>query len=299
MIFRCTKSVQGTPTWQRTFEAQTCECNRGDYRDSPDWANPIHDRDSTLNLEYGYLMANMILALWSAPRSRSTAFLRMMMQRGDFYVLHEPFSHLADFGDTNVAGEAVGSEPELMEAIRALAEKNPVFFKDTTDFRYPGLLADTRFLREVTHTFIIRNPSDAIASHYRLNPRLTCDEVGFSRLYEIFEAAMRVTPKVPPVVDADDLVDDPVAIVREYCRAVGIPFVEKAMSWEPGMPEAWRRAPRWHDDAGRSAGFERAEESSPDDISNNPLLSEYIRHHLPYYEKLREYALATAGQDIG
>ncbi|MGH3165136.1 MAG: sulfotransferase family protein [Trebonia sp.] len=233
----------------------------------------------------------MILALWSAPRSRSTAFLRMMMQRNDFCVLHEPFSHLIDFGDTTVNGEVVRSEAELMESIRRLAQKTPVFFKDTTDFRYPGLLADARFLREVTHTFIIRNPVDAITSHYRLNSNLTCEEVGFARLYEIFEAVMNATGNVSPVVDADDLVDDPVATVREYCRVIGIPFIEEAMSWEPGMPEAWRRAPRWHESTGHSAGFERTEESGPIDISGNPALSEYLRHHLPYYEKLREYRL--------
>lgn len=242
-------------------------------------------------LKYGNPMENMILALWSAPRSRSTAFLRMMMQRGDFCVLHEPFSHLADFGDTTVNGEVVRSEPQLIESIRSLAQKTPVFFKDTTDFRYLDLLSDTRFLREVTHTFIIRNPGDVIASHYRLNPHLTCEEVGFARLYEIFEAAMRASGKLSPVVDADDLVDDPVAIVREYCQLVGIPFIEEAMSWEPSMPEAWRRAPRWHESTGQSAGFERVEESSLTDISGNPTLSEYLRHHLPYYEKLRKYRL--------
>ncbi|WP_318698697.1 MULTISPECIES: hypothetical protein [unclassified Roseofilum] len=32
-----------------------------------------------------------ILALWALPRSTSTAFERMMQQRGDFLVLDEPF----------------------------------------------------------------------------------------------------------------------------------------------------------------------------------------------------------------
>ncbi len=37
-------------------------------------------------------MVNRIIALWAAPRSVSTAFERMMMERGDHAVVHEPFS---------------------------------------------------------------------------------------------------------------------------------------------------------------------------------------------------------------
>ena len=34
---------------------------------------------------------NKIIALWSTPRSTSTAFEWMMRQRGDLYCMHEPF----------------------------------------------------------------------------------------------------------------------------------------------------------------------------------------------------------------
>lgn len=94
-----------------------------------------------------------ILALWSAPRSRSTAFQRMMMERGDYTVLHEPFSHRADFGHATIGDVVARTEAEVMAAILALAEQTPVFFKDTTDFRYPRLLADAGFLTAVRHTF--------------------------------------------------------------------------------------------------------------------------------------------------
>jgi hypothetical protein len=41
-----------------------------------------------------------VLALWSAPRARSTAFFRSMLERGDLLALHEPFEGLMYFGDT-------------------------------------------------------------------------------------------------------------------------------------------------------------------------------------------------------
>ena len=49
--------------------------------------------------------------LWSAPRARSTAFFRMMIERGDFTGVHEPFSYLAEFGYAEAGGVRVTSAP--------------------------------------------------------------------------------------------------------------------------------------------------------------------------------------------
>ena len=46
----------------------------------------------------GYLASMPVFALWSAPRARSTAFVRSMVERGDLIALHEPFCNRADFG---------------------------------------------------------------------------------------------------------------------------------------------------------------------------------------------------------
>lgn len=37
---------------------------------------------------------NRIVSLWTHPRSISTAFERVMMERKDVAILHEPFSYL-------------------------------------------------------------------------------------------------------------------------------------------------------------------------------------------------------------
>jgi hypothetical protein len=49
---------------------------------------------------------NVIIPLWSIPRSVSTGFERMMMERGDFKVIHEPFSYF--FYAKEQAAAAVG-----------------------------------------------------------------------------------------------------------------------------------------------------------------------------------------------
>jgi hypothetical protein len=236
-----------------------------------------------------------ILALWSAPRSRSTAFLRMMAERGDFTVVHEPFSQVVDFGEVAVAGRVVRSERAAIAALRGLAGRGPVFFKDTTDFRFPGVLGDGAFLDEVTHTFAIRHPAEAIASHFALNPELGQDEIGYQWLCELYDVVLARTGRAPVVIDSNDLVSAPEATVRAYCDAVGIPFVARALSWREGMREDWRRTRRWHERTSATTGFTKVAGDYRDTPANNELLAGYLAHHLPFYERLLAARLPVGG----
>jgi hypothetical protein len=60
----------------------------------------------------------LMLMLRSAPRSRSTAFYRMMIERGDFTGVHESFSHVAVFGNVEISGRplAIALLPEALSA---------------------------------------------------------------------------------------------------------------------------------------------------------------------------------------
>ena len=230
------------------------------------------------------------MMLWSPPRCRSTAFLRMMSARGDVEVVHEPFSHVTDFGSADVDGVHCTDEKAVIAALRKLSARTGVFVKDTTDFHYPGLLADTDFLRNTIHSVIIRHPREAIASHHRLNPALTCEEIGFERVREIYQAAAD-TGAEPIVVDSDDLVDRPEATVRAFCDAVGIEFVADALTWAPEQLPAWQRAARWHTEVAQSTGFHRAggaQQVDGVDVEDHPTLGPFYRHQLPHYEFLRQ-----------
>lgn len=237
------------------------------------------------------------IALWSAPRSRSTAFLRMMMKVKELTTLHEPFSHRADFGQAEVDGYVITDERALMTAIVELSRRKRVFFKDTTDFRYPAVLEDEAFLTEVTHTFILRDPAEVIASHYALNPNLTEDEVGFGRLHELFHAVADVTGRLPVVVDSELLMDRPDAVVREYCAAVGLEYTVGMLSWQPAERTEWKRAQRWHMDAAVSTGFVRSRPGYDHTVGNHPLLAEYDRNQRPYYEEMLRHRIAAPGAE--
>lgn len=232
-----------------------------------------------------------MLALWSAPRCRSTAFARMMAERDDHVVVHEPFSRVVDFGEVTVGDRVAHTEQDVLAALRAIAAEGPVFFKDTTDFHYPAVLADEDFLSSATHTFIVRDPAEAIASHHALTPDLGRDEIGFARLYEIFTAVQDVTGTPPVVIDSADLLERPAGTVRAYCTAVGIPFLPDALTWAPGMRSEWRTTSRWHKATSETSGFTPGTTGGAEVVAADPVLRAHRDYHQPYYEKLRAAAL--------
>ena len=52
------------------------------------------------------------IALWSVPRSLSTAFERVFVERGDFEVLHEPFSASYYYSTERRSDRFASEEPE-------------------------------------------------------------------------------------------------------------------------------------------------------------------------------------------
>jgi hypothetical protein len=263
----------------------------------------------------------MLLMLWSAPRSRSTAFFRMMAERGDFTVVHEPFSYLAEFGYAEVAGVRVHSAADLLSALRGLGARGQVFAKETTGRRYPEVLGSPEFLASAVHTFLIRHPRETIASYHAMSPSAPVEKIGFESLHEIFTSVSRLTGRSPVVVDAGDLMRRPAEVVAAYCARVGIPFRPDALSWQPGDRTEWSLSRHWHTDVAASAGFgglaSQAAPSAPDvpavdapapavpagdapapavpagDVERHPVLGAYLRHHLPYYEMLHARRLTA------
>jgi Sulfotransferase domain len=237
-----------------------------------------------------------LLVLWSVPRARSTVFFKMMAERGDFLAVHEPFSNLAEFGCVRVDGRVLGTQGSVLAALRDAAGRRPVFVKDTTDERYTDVLADERFLAsDARHTFLIRHPRETIASYHALNPDVSCHQIGFAALHEVFTAVCQATGRTPLVIDSSDLVANPAGVVRGYCAANFIDFRPAALNWRPGPRPEWRPTGRWHVRASTTGGFEPTGTDYDLDVMSHPVLGGYLRHHLPFYEELRPHRLIPDG----
>src|SRR5581483_10972595 len=155
-------------------------------------------------------------------------------------------------GYFRVGDEQADSYDYLVELLCRESRLHPVFLKDTTEYRYPEVLEDQRILTGAVNSFIIREPAEAIASHYAVNQELTMAEVGYENLFEIFAAVRAATGTIPAVIDAADLVVDPLGIISAYCARIGLTFHPQMLSWEPGERAEWSRTARWHRDVSES-----------------------------------------------
>ena len=85
-----------------------------------------------------------------------------------------------------------------------------------------------------------------------------------------------------------------------YWDATGLPFVREAFDWSEAKPDDWQQVSGWHQDVLGSSGIRPV---AKDDAENKrrqfdelcktvPHLADYLDHHLPFYEKLQQEALA-------
>jgi Sulfotransferase domain len=241
----------------------------------------------------GYVAAMAVFALWSAPRARSTAFFRSIAERGDLTVLHEPFCNLRDYGETDAGSRAFYSPLSLLAWLRSETHGVGVFLKDhaLTGEHFRDVLADRRFLAQARHAFLIRRPEEIAASNYALHPGMSINAIGLERLCELQAAIRDAGGDASVVIDSDDLVTRPEATMAAYCSAVGLPFIRRALIWEPGERPEWRRSARWHADVSASSGFERRERAYSHTVRNSPDLARFAAHHWPFYKRLHAQRL--------
>jgi hypothetical protein len=227
-----------------------------------------------------------VFALWSAPRARSTAFFRSILERGDMVVVHEPFSDLIGLGETDVDGRPFDSVPAFLEWLHDESHDVNVFVKDTPNVRHRDVFADHRLLVEARHAFLIRRPEEIAASSYAVEPNMRLDSIGLETLHALHTAVCEAGGYRPVVIDSDHLVARPEATMAAYCAAVGLPFIPEALTWEPGERPEWRRSARWHVDVSRSSGFASSARQYARTVENCDTLARFAAHHRPYYEAL-------------
>lgn len=234
-----------------------------------------------------------IRVLWAVPRSASTAFERMMIERGDHTVFDEPFSATYYFSEERVSDRFTRTLPrsrasDVLDELRRAAGDGPVFVKDMA-YHAAGYL-DASTVGGFVNTFLIRDPRRALPSLARRWPDFTDDETGYRALLEVFGIVRDATGEIPVVIDAADLRAAPAATIEAWCSAVGIAFEREALRWEPGMQPQWRLWPDWYVDVAASSGFLPADEGEPPEVTDHRV-AEAIRACLPVYEELAAHAL--------
>ena len=227
------------------------------------------------------------IALWAVPRSLSTVFERVFVERDDFEVLHEPFSASYYYSQDRLSDRYSEVEPEdqynyenvLREVLKPREKR--VFVKDMA-YHARGLLSP-EFASNFVNTFIIRDPKYVIASLHKKWPDFTLEETGFELIYDLFRYATEVNGEEVVVVDAMSFSENPGGILAAYCEHLDVPFDPGSLSWESREVEEWEMWDGWHDEAQQSTGIKRAERKDPT-LSRD--LQQVYDYCLPYYYQL-------------
>ncbi|TVY90606.1 hypothetical protein LAWI1_G003915 [Lachnellula willkommii] len=193
-------------------------------------------------------------------------------------------------------------------------------------------------LKQFHFTFLIRHPRHSIPSYWRCTiPPLDKvtgfynfmpAEAGYDELRRVFDF-LRKENQVGPaiagqhgelkngevsitVIDADDLLDDPEAIIKAYCAEVGIDYTPKMLIWD--TEEAHQRArdafEKWkgfHDDAinstslkPRSAAHKKKTKTVETEdqewrekygVEGAKIIRETVDANIPDYEYLKSFAI--------
>jgi len=188
-------------------------------------------------------------------------------------------------------------------------------------------------------TFLIRHPRNAVPSYYRccipplvertgFNTFMPC-EAGYEELRRLFDyckdtglvgpavcgqqnSDILPKPGVPEicVIDADDLLDDPEGVLRQYCESIGLDFREQMLEWDSEEAHEFAKSQfeKWdgfHDDAIGSKDLKpRQHKKTPK--SDDELYAEWVEKYgqeaadmikqtvadnVETYEYLKQYAI--------
>jgi hypothetical protein len=226
------------------------------------------------------------IAMWSGPRTVSTALLRSWENRPDTVVVDEPLyafyldrTGLAHPGRDEVIASQPTSWPEVIRQLTSgplPPGRSVCYAKHMTHHLLPEVDRDA--LAPLRHAFLIRDPAELLASYARVRATPTMDDLGIWQQAEIFDRFGG------PVIDSRDLLDRPEPVLRALCTALGVPFSARMLHWPAGPRDTdgvW--APYWYESVWRSTGFGR---SRPRDQALPAHLAALAEQCRPYYERL-------------
>ncbi len=240
----------------------------------------------------------MRIAMWSGPRNLSTAMMYSFGARTDCAVWDEPFyaAYLSHSGAVHpmqaeilAAGIADPAEVAARCAAGAIPDGKPVFYqKHMAHHMLPEFPRD--WMEDLTHVFLIRHPARVIASYHvkAENPNLR--DIGAVELTDLFKEVSGLTGKTPVVIDSADIRQNPEAMLRGLCAAIGLPFDAAMLTWPKGGHKddgVW--APHWYNAVWQSEGFAGAEGPLPEVPEH---LLQVLEAAMPHYERLAEDRLA-------
>ena len=238
----------------------------------------------------------------------STAMERVMRERGDLQVFHEPFMHYyyrrqghKEMPEFNYDENHPTEIRSILDMLLQQAQHTAVFAKDMSYYILDALECEPDLSLRIKHLFLIRDPRKSIMSYHKLDQNILPDEIGLAGQWQHFQWLLNNTPLKPLVVKAESVQADPKGIISQVWKYLDLPYVDEAFEWQKeNKPKDWQQVEYWHQQVSQSEGIKS---SAPEDdasiqdkfdqyASQYPELYELLAIHQPAYENLGRYALS-------
>jgi hypothetical protein len=198
------------------------------------------------------------IAMWSGPRTLSTAMMRAWENRADTVVVDEPLYayYLAATGlDHPGRDDVIAGQPTDWRTVVAELTTGPLpagttigYQKHMTHHVLPEV--DLAAFAGLRHAFLLRDPRQLLASYAKVRTEPTLADLGITAQLALFRRFGG------PVIDSGDLLRNPERVLRALCAALEVPFDAAMLSWPAGPRSSdgvW--APHWYAAVEASTGF--------------------------------------------
>lgn len=201
------------------------------------------------------------IAVWSCPRTVSTALLRSFAQRPDTTGVDEPLYafYLKQTGRIH---------PMREEVLRAQAQDWRTVVKDVllgpcpTPVQFVKHMAhhlvgdaDPSFAAGMRNVFLIRSPRQMLPSFHKDLGDLHRRDIGYEWQRDLYHN-LRRRGHDPLVLDSSDLLANPAGMLSLLCSRLGLAFDRRMLSWPLGRHACYGIwAPAWYKNVEASTEF--------------------------------------------
>ena len=222
--------------------------------------------------------------------------MRAWGNRGDTVVIDEPlYAHYLEqtglahpMADEVVAAHETDWRRVVAQLTGPVPDGQKIFYQK---HMAQHLLDDIEleWIAGLRNFLLIRDPVEVLPSFSRHYDDPTPADTGLPQQVRLFEWLTQRSGQPPPVVDAQDVLGHPEAMLTALCTVLGVPFDPSMLSWPPGRRATdgvW--APAWYERVEQSTHF------APYRPPTDPLpdhLVEVAQTCRPLYEQLHRHRL--------
>ena len=203
------------------------------------------------------------IAMWSGPRNISTAMMYSFDNRPDCYATDEPL--YANFlKNTEIEHPDAEKVIECYDTnLDSIVDRLTGPIPDGKQIWYQKHMchhverdSELSWIDGLSNCFLIRDPREVLLSLSKITDVVDLWVTGLPQQMRILGHVVDKTGENPPIIDARDILENPVGVLSSLCEIIGIRFREEMVSWKPGPRDCdgiW--AKHWYSSVWKSSGF--------------------------------------------